>query len=44
MTLGINVIDTTESAQTTLNQFEKPVKALISFKEKMKSKFKQGET
>ncbi len=36
------VIDTAESAQTLLSQFEKLVKDLSSFKEKNKSKFKQG--
>ncbi len=38
------IIDTAESAQTPLSQFEKLEKTLRSFKEKMKSKFKQGWT
>jgi hypothetical protein len=36
------IIDTTQSVQTPLSQFEKLVKALISVKEKIKPKFKQG--
>ncbi len=36
------IIDAVESAQTPRSQYEKLEKALISFKEKMKSKFKQG--
>jgi predicted HTH domain antitoxin len=38
----ISVNNTAETAQTPLSQFEKLVKALRSFKEKIKSKFKQG--
>ncbi len=38
------IIDTTQSVQTPLSQFEKLVKALISFKEKFKPKFKHGWT
>jgi hypothetical protein len=39
-----SIIETTASVQTPLSQFELLVKALTSFKEKIKSKFNQGWT